>query len=124
MAIKKPVARIGREPGREIIAGRIRVAAFITDMSETVRAMRIVRVQRYGPLDYRPGRRKPSILGQRHRVIGQESEIVTVMRGEAVHQHRDLALLSDAAGAANQTVGVRGGGNHKRIARPRCQMRV
>ena len=57
-------------------------------------------------------------------MIGQEPEIVAVMRGEAVHQHRDLVLLPDAAGGADQAVRVRGSGEHQRVARPCRQMRV
>ena len=46
------------------------------------------------------------------------------MRGQAVHQRRDLVLLSDAAGAADQAVGVRGAGDDQRVARPCREMRV
>ena len=106
MTIKKSIARIGGEPGREIDAGSFQIAAFVADMGETMCAMRVVRVRRYGPLDLGPGRRKLPILGQRHGVIGQEPEVVAVMRGQAVHQHRDLALLSDAAGAASRIMAL------------------
>ena len=124
MTVEKSIARIGGEPGGQIGARRLRFAALVADMGEPVRAMRVVRVQRHRPLDLRPGRRELSILGQRHRVIGQEPVIVAVMRGEAVHQLGDLVLLPDPAGAADQAVRVRGNGNHQRIARPRRQMRV
>ena len=46
------------------------------------------------------------------------------MRRQAVHQDGDLALLSDATGTADQAVGVRGGGDDQRVARPRREMRV
>ena len=64
-------------------------------------------IRRHRPLDDRPRRRKLPVLGQGQGVIRAEPEIVAVVRGEAVHQHRDLALLADAAGAADQAVGVR-----------------
>ncbi len=122
MAIEKALARIGGEPRGQEGAGRVRLTALVTNMGEAMRAMRIVRVRRHGLLDLRPGRRELTILGQRHGVIRQEPEIIAVMRREAVHQHRDLVLLSDAAGAANQAVRVCGTGDHQRVARPsvRC----
>jgi len=46
------------------------------------------------------------------------------MWGEAVHQYRDLVLLSDVAGAADQAVGVRATGDDQRVARPCGQMCV
>src|SRR5258705_12327020 len=52
MAMEKPVARIGGEPGRQIGAGRVRLAALVTNMGEPVRTMRVVRVRRDGALDF------------------------------------------------------------------------
>ena len=124
MAMEKPIARIGGEPGGQVGAGRVRLAALVTNMREPVRAMRVVRVRRHRSLDLRPGGGELPILGQRHGMIGQEPPIVAVMRGEAVHQHRDLVLLPDAAGGADQAVRVRGSGEHQRVARPFRQMRV
>jgi hypothetical protein len=46
------------------------------------------------------------------------------MRGEAVQQHRDLVLLPEPTGRANQAVRVRGSGKHQRVARPCHQMRI
>ena len=46
------------------------------------------------------------------------------MRGQTVHQHRDLVLLSDPAGTADQAVRVRRYGNDQGVARPCCKMRV
>jgi hypothetical protein len=57
-------------------------------------------------------------------MVGEEPEIIAVMRSQAIHQHRDLALLSDAAGAADKAVWVCGDGDHQRVARPSRQMRV
>ena len=48
----------------------------------------------------------------------------TVMRGEAIHQRRDLVLLSNAAGAADHAVWVRGTGDDKSVAWPCGQMCV
>src|SRR5215510_13653971 len=112
MPIEKPVARICGEPRREKGAGRVRVAALVADMGETMRAMRVVRVCRHRLLDLRSASRELPILGQRHGVIGREPKIIAVVRGQAVHQLCDLALLSDAAGAADYSVGVRGYGNN------------
>ena len=71
MAIEKAVARIGGEPRRrgKRRAG-LELAALVADMGEAMRAVRIVRVRRHGPLDLRPRRRELPILGQRHGVIG------------------------------------------------------
>ena len=46
------------------------------------------------------------------------------MRGEFVHQHCNLVLLPDPAGAADQAVRVCGTGNHECISRPCRQMCV
>jgi hypothetical protein len=54
-------------------------------------------------------------------VIGDKPEIVAIVGGQAVHQSRDLVLLSDAAAAA---VGVRRTGDDQRVARPRRQMGI
>ena len=89
-----------------------------------MRAVRVVRVRGQGLLDLRPRRRELPILGQPHGMIGKEPKIVAVMRGEAVHQRRDLVLLSDAAGAADQAVRVRATGDDQGVARPCRQMRV
>ena len=86
--------------------------------------MRIVRVCSDGSLDLLPGRRKLPILRERHRMISGEPKIIAVVRGQAVHQHRDLAFLSDATGAANQAVRVCGTGDYQRVARPCRQMFV
>jgi len=75
-------------------------------------------------LDLRSGRRELPILGQRHGVIRPEPKIIAVVRGQTIHHLRDLALLSDPAGAANYSVGVRGYGNNQRVARPCREMRV
>src|ERR1700761_6712594 len=93
-------------------------------MREPVCTVRVVRVRRDGLLDLRSRSRELPILGQRHGVIGQEPRIIAAVRGEAVHQHRDLVLLTDAAGGAEQAVRVRGAGEHQRVARPRRQMRA
>ena len=122
--MKEPSARIGGEPGGQIGAGRVPLTAFVTNMRERVRPMRVVRVRRDGPLDLRPGSRELPIFGQRHGMVRQEPEIVTVMRREAIQQRRDLVLLSDAAGGADQAVRVRGSGQHHRVARPCRQVRV
>ena len=124
MAVEKSSTRIGGEPGGQIGAGRVPVATLVTNMRERVGTMRVVRVRRHGSLDLRPRGCKLPILGQRHRMMRQEPEIVAIMRGEAVHQHRDLVLLPDAAGRANQAVWVRGSGKHQRVARPCRQMRI
>ena len=55
-------------------------------------------------------------------MVGEKPVIVAVMRRETVHQLRDLVLLSDPAGAADHTVGIRGGRDHQRIARPAVEM--
>jgi len=41
MAVEKPVARVGGEPGRQIGAGRVRVTALVTNMREPVRTILI-----------------------------------------------------------------------------------
>src|SRR5205814_4764343 len=66
-------------------------------MSEAMCTMRVVRVSSQRSLDFRPSRRKLPVFGKRHSVIGHEPKIITVVRGQAVHQHGDLVLLSDAA---------------------------
>src|SRR5713101_4962879 len=119
MAIEKAFPRISREPRGEEAAPRIKLAALVANMSEAMGTMRIVRVRRYGSLDLRPGVAKLPILGQGHGVIGDKPEIVAIARGQAVHQSRDLVLLSDAARAADQAVGVRRTGDDQRVARPR-----
>ena len=124
MTVEKSVARIGGEPRGQKGAGRVPLATLVTDMRERVRTMRVVRVGRHGSLDLRPGGCKLSVLGERHRMMGQEPKIVAVMRGEAVQQHRDLVLLPDTAGRTNQAVRVRGSGEHQRVARPCRQMLV
>ena len=89
--------------------------------------MRRVRVSRVGgnrALDRCPSRRQSAILGQRHGMIGQEPEVVAVVRRQAVHQFGNLVLLANASGAAEQAVGVCGGRDNQRIARPRRQVRV
>src|ERR1700730_1251121 len=124
MRVEKPIGRRGREPRREVSAARVQVAALVTNMGEAVCAMRVVRVRRHGSLDLRPGYCKLPSLGKRHGVIGQEPEIVAVMRGQTVHQLRDLVFVPDAAGAADQAVRVRGAGDDQSVARPCRQMRV
>src|SRR6516165_4494487 len=124
MTVEKAVARICGEPRREKGAGRVRVAALVADMGETMRAMRVVRVCRHRLLDLRSGRRELPILGQSHGVIGREPKIIAVVRGQAVDHLRDLALLSDPAGAPDHPVGVRGYGNNQRVTRPCREMRV
>src|ERR1700746_3579 len=124
MPIEKPVARICGEPRREKGAGRVRVAALVADMGETMRAMGVVWVCRHRLLDLRSGRRELPILGKRHRVIGREPKITAVVRGQIVHHLSDLALLSDAAGTADHSVGVRGYGNNQRVTRPCREMPV
>src|SRR5215470_12100341 len=80
MPIEKPLARICGEPRREKGAGRVGLAVFIADMGKTMRDMGVVRVRRQRSLDLRPGHRELPILGQRHRVIGREPEIIAVIR--------------------------------------------
>jgi hypothetical protein len=91
-------------------------------MGEPVRTVRVVRVCGHRALDFRPRRRELPILGQRHGMLGKEPEIIAVMRGEAVHQRRDLLLLPEAAGGAYQAVRVCGSGQHQGIAWPCPQM--
>ena len=74
--------------------------------------MGVVGVRRHGSLDLRSGGRELSVLGQRHGMVGQEPEIVAVVRGEAVQQRRDRVLLPDAAGGADQAIRVRGLDEH------------
>jgi hypothetical protein len=57
-------------------------------------------------------------------MMGKEPIIVAVMRGEAVHQRGDLVLLPDTAGGADQTVRVRGSGEHQVSAIPGGHMAV
>jgi hypothetical protein len=57
-------------------------------------------------------------------MMRKKPEIAAVMRGEAVHQCRDLVLLPDAAGSADQAIRVRGSGEDQGVARPGGQMRV
>src|SRR4051794_23401140 len=124
MTVEEAVARISGEPRGEVRAGRFRLAALVINMGETVRTMRVVRVRGDRFLYLYAGRRKLPILGQRHSMIREEPEVIAVMRGQAVHQHCDLMLLSDAAGGANQAVRVCGTGDDQRVARPCRQMRV
>src|ERR1041385_3791159 len=118
MAIEKAFARICAEPGREERTGHVQLAALVTNMSVAMGTMRVVRVCSDGSLDLLPGRRKLPILRERHCMISREPKIIAVVRGQAVHQHRDLALLSDATGAANQAVRVCGTGDYQRVSRP------
>src|SRR3984893_6576184 len=105
MAMEKSAARIGGEPGRQIGAGGVRLATLVTNMRESVRTMRVVRVRGHGALDFRARGRELPILGQCHGMMGKEPIIVAVMRGEAVHQRGDLVLLPDAAGGAIRPLG-------------------
>ena len=57
-------------------------------------------------------------------MIGQEPEVVAVVRRQAVHQFGNLVLLANASGAAEQAVRVCGGRDNQRIARPSRQVRV
>src|SRR5512144_1399479 len=93
MAMEESFARIGGEPGGQEGAGRVRLAAFVANMRERMRTMRVVGVSRDRSLDLRPGGRDLPVLGQRHGMVSQEPEIVAVMRGEAVQERRDLVLL-------------------------------
>src|SRR5215472_11546295 len=106
LAVEKAFAGISREPRGEIIAGRFRLAALVANMGEAMRAMRVVGVGRNRSFDLWPGRRELPILGESHRVIGKEPEVVAVMRRQAIHQHRDLAFLANTPRAADQTVWV------------------
>src|SRR6516165_11366684 len=117
-------ARICGEPRREKGVGRVRFSGLVADVGETMRAMRVVRVCRHRLLDLRSGRRELPILGQRHGVIEREPKIIAVVRGQALHQFRDLSLLSDAAGATDHSVGIRGYGNNQCVTRPCREMRV
>ena len=124
MAMEKSAARIGGEPGRQIGAGGVRLATLVTNMRESVRTMRVVRVRGHGALDFRARGRELPIPGQCHGMMGKEPIIVAVMRGEAVHQRGDLVLLPDAAGGADQTVRARGSGEHQVSAIPGVDMAV
>src|SRR6202011_489593 len=108
----------------EIGAGRVPLAALVTNMREPVRSMRVVGVYGHGALDFRARRSELSILRQRHGMMGKEPEIIAVMRGEAVHQRGDLELLPAAAGGADKPFWVRGGAAPQGVAPPSCQMRV
>ncbi len=55
MAVEKALARIGGKPRDEKGARRVRLAAFVADMGEAVRAVRVVRVRGQGLLDFRAG---------------------------------------------------------------------
>jgi hypothetical protein len=124
MAVEKAIPWISGKPGGEESAGRVQFATLVTDMGEAMRAVRVVGVRGQGLLDLRTGHRKLPILGQPHGMIGKEPKIVAVMRGEVVHQHRNLALLSDAAGAADHAIGIRATGDDQSVARPCRQMCV
>src|SRR6516164_9269956 len=124
MPIEKAFARIGLEPGGQEGAGGVRLATFVTDMGEAMRAVRVVWVRGQRLLDLRPGRGELPILGEPHGMVGKEPKIVAVMRGEGVHQRRDLVLLSDAAGAADQAVGIGATGDDQSVAWPLRQMCV
>jgi hypothetical protein len=85
-------------------------------MGEAMRAVSVVRVRGQRLLELCAGQCQLPILGQPHGMIGKEPEIVAIMWGEAVHQRRDLVFLSDAAGAADQAIGIRGTGDDQRVA--------
>ena len=124
MAVESPVAWIGCQPGRQETAAGLRFATLVTDMGETMRGVSVFPVQHHGSLDFRASSGELTILGEGGGVIGEEPIIVAVMRGETVHQYRDLTLLADAAGAADQAVRIGGAGDHQRVTRPCRQMGV
>src|SRR4029077_8463004 len=51
MAVEEPIAWISGEPGGQVGAGRVRLAALVTDMRKPVRTMRVVRVRCHRSLD-------------------------------------------------------------------------
>src|ERR1700722_3299384 len=106
MTMEKSLARVAGEPGGQVRASSVRLAALVTNMREAVRAMCVVRGRRHGSLDLLPRLRELPVFRQRHGVIGQEPPIIAIMRRETVHQHGDLVLLPDAAGGADQSVRV------------------
>src|SRR5215469_11674824 len=116
MPIEKPVARIGGEPRREEGAGRVWVAALVPPCAKPCAPCALFG---FAAIDCsifaRAAASCPS--SDSHGMIGEKPKIVTVMWGEAVHQYRDLVLLSDVAGAADQAVGVRATGDDQRVAR-------
>src|SRR5262245_37553768 len=122
MAVERPIARIGGEPGGQKVAAGVQITALVTNMREPVCGMRVLPVEYHGALDLRPGGRDLSILGQCRAMVGEEPVSLAVMRGEAVHQCCDLMLLSDTAGTTNQAIRVRGSRDQKRVARPCHQM--
>jgi hypothetical protein len=63
MAVEKSIARIAGEPGGQVGACRVPLAALVADMREPVRAMRVVRVLHHRSLDLRPGGGELPIFG-------------------------------------------------------------
>src|SRR5262249_22484268 len=79
MTVEEAIARILGEPRQQKGPRGLRFVAFVADMGKPVGAVRVFRVQRHRPLDLRPGRSELPVFGQRHRMVGQEPVIVTVM---------------------------------------------
>jgi len=122
MSVECCIAWIAGKPGGEEVAAAICIAALVADVRDTMRAMRILLVEKHGSLDLRPRLRDTAILAERDRVIGQEPVVIAIMRGETIEQLRVLPLVSNAAGAANETVRIRCRRYHQCIARPLSQM--
>ena len=86
--------------------------------------MRVVRIEGNGALDLRAGRLVLAVLRQRHGMVRQKPEIVTVVCRQAVQEVGDLVLLPDLAGGADEAVRVGGGAEHQGVARPACKVRL
>src|SRR6478672_13296996 len=93
-------------------------------MRDAMRAMSILLIEHHGSLDLRSRLCDAAILAERNRVIGKEPVIVAVMRRKTVEQLRVQPLLSDAAGAADDTVWIACRRYDQCIARPLSQMGV
>src|SRR5215218_3433837 len=124
MSVKGRIARIAGEPDAQEIAAAVCIAALVGDVRDTMRAVRVLLVEFYGPFDFRTRLRDAAILAERNRVIGKEPVIVAVMRGKTVEQLCVPPLLSHASRTADETVWIAGRCDHHRIARPLIEMGI
>ena len=109
MAVEEAIARIGRRARRRGSRGRVRARRSRSRHGRTRARRARCRVQL--PRTARSSAAPPraAVLAQRHGMVGQEPEIVAVMRGEAVQQRRDRAASARCVrNGADQSIGVRG----------------
>src|SRR5881398_2243599 len=96
VAIQQAVTRIGGEPSRQEVAGRVWLAVLIAEVRAGVRYPRVARVLRKGSSDLRAGGIPLAILRQRHAMMGREPPIIAIARGKPVQEVQQRAFLPGA----------------------------